>query len=548
MCTLLRFMDAAVIVRARRIETLTPGVEGEAVAVRGGVVEAVGSLDDLRRLHPGAEVVDCGDGVVVPGFNDAHLHVLMTAEDLLHLDLSADAVHSLAELGALIRGEAARQPAGTWIRGSRYDDAKLSDGRGVTRWDLDQVAPDHPVLVVHVAGHWGVVNSAALRLGGLDESSEAPAGGALGRDASGRLDGRLVEQALFDFAYPALSHTGRTVAPASSEAERRGGLRRAVQRFHAAGITSATDAMVGAADVPFLLAAQREGDLTLRLNLLVTADTYDRFRAAGGLGDGGGGLRLAGIKTFIDGAIGGRTCLMDEPFEGTSDDYGIQTRTTAELRDTVRQAQESGLPACIHANGDRAIRTVLGLFEEAQEAAPRPGLRHRLEHCSIVDEDILRRMHRLGAIAVPFGSYVHYHGARLLDWYGERRVRRMFAHRWFLDAGVLVAGSSDYPCGPFEPLLAMQSCVTRTGFDGTPLGLEQRITRREALELYTTTAAAATGEAGEKGTLAPGHRADFVVLGDDPFHCPPTHLAEIPVRETWVAGRRVWPTPPAHTA
>jgi predicted amidohydrolase YtcJ len=533
-------MTAPLIVHPRRILTMSPGCEGEAMSVRDGLIEAVGSLADLRDLHPHAEVHELGDSVVVPGFNDAHLHLLMTAEDLLHLDLSAGAVHSIAELVTVIGREAETQPVGTWIRGSRYDDAKLADGRGVTRWDLDQVAPDHPVLVVQVAGHWGVVNSAALRLGGIDEASQAPPGGAFGRDASGRLDGRLIEQALFDFADPAVSHTGRTVAPVSSDAERRGGLRRAVERFHAAGITSATDALVGAADVPLLLAAERDGDLTLRLNLLISAETYDRFRRTGADLLHGSTLRLAGIKTFIDGAIGGRTCLMDEPFEGTSDDFGIQTRTTAELRDTVRRAQEDGVPVCIHANGDRAIRTVLGLMEEAQESLPRPGLRHRVEHCSIVDEGILRRMHDLGTVAVPFGSYVHYHGARLLDWYGERRVRRMFAHRWFLDAGVVVAGSSDYPCGPFEPLLAMQSCVTRRGGDGAPLGLEQRITAAEALRLYTTSAAAATGEAGEKGALAPGRRADFVVLGDDPLSRDPGGLADIDVRETWVGGRRVW--------
>ncbi|MBO0708550.1 MAG: amidohydrolase [Candidatus Dormibacteraeota bacterium] len=533
-------MTAPLILRARRVITMVPGSDPEAICVDRGRIQAVGAVSDLRDLQPEAEVRDLGDAVIVPGFNDAHLHLLMTVENLLHLDLSADAVHSIGELCALVGREAAAQPPGSWIRGSRYDDAKLSDGRGLTRWDLDRVAPEHPVLVMHVAGHWGVVNSAALRLAGIDEATDEPPGGAFGRDAARRLDGRLLEQALFDFAFPAWSRSGRTVAPTSSDAQRRSALRRALERFHAAGITSATDAMVGIDDLPFLLAAEREGDLTLRLNLLVSAETYDRFRdrQPGLLRESG--MRLAGIKTFIDGAIGGRTCLMDEPFEGTSDDYGIQTRTTAELRDTVRRAQEDGVPACVHANGDRAIRTVLGLMEEAQRAVPRPGLRHRVEHCSIVDEGILRRMHDLGAIAVPFGSYVHYHGARLLDWYGERRVRRMFAHRWFLDAGVLVAGSSDYPCGPFEPLLAMQSCVTRTGFDGTPLGPGQRITAPEALALYTTSAAATTGETGEKGTLAPGRRADLVVLGDDPLRHEPRTLSEIPVLETWVGGRSVW--------
>jgi predicted amidohydrolase YtcJ len=151
-------------------------------------------------------------------------------------------------------------------------------------------------------------------------------------------------------------------------------------------------------------------------------------------------------------------------------------------------------------------------------------------------------MHRLGAIAVPFGSYVHYHGGNLARWYGAQRLERMFAHRSFLDAGVAVAGSSDYPCGPFEPLLAMQSCVTRTGWDGTPLGLSQRITPREALELYTTGAAYASGEQHRKGRLAPGYLADFVVLAENPLEVDPAHLGSIEVRATYVGGTRVWPS------
>jgi predicted amidohydrolase YtcJ len=530
------------IVRAARIETMRPGFEPEALCLLGERIVAGGQVEALRERFRDADVCDFGDAVIVPGFNDAHLHLLMAAEDLLHLDLSASAVRSIAEIGEAIAAEARSQPPGTWIRGSRYDDAKMAEGRVLTRWDLDRGAPDHPVLVVHVAGHWGVVNSAALRAGGIEERTADPEGGALGRDATGRLDGRLVEQALFDFAYPALSHTGRTVAPASSDEQRLSGLGRAVACFHAAGLTSATDAMIGPSDLSLLLEAERRGDLTLRMNLLVVAEHYEAFRRAGLTGPlGSDRLRVAGIKTFIDGAIGGRTCLMDEPFEGTSDDFGIQTRTTAELRDTVRLGQQDGMPVGIHANGDRAIRTILGLLEEAHQELPRPGLRHRVEHCSIVDDEILRRLHRLSAIAVPFGSYVHYHGAKLLDWYGEQRVRRMFAHRSFLDAGVLVAGSSDYPCGPFEPLLALQSCVTRRGGDGAPLGGNQRISAREALALYTTGAAASTGLAGRKGQLVPGQLADLVVLDADPLATAPTHLGTIGVRETWVGGRPVWP-------
>src|SRR5262249_19822209 len=159
------------------------------------------------------------------------------------------------------------------------------------------------------------------------------------------------------------------------------------------------------------------------------------------------------------------------------------------------------------------ISLLLDLIESADAELPRPDAHHRIEHCSVVTDEILTRMGKLGMIGVPFGSYVHYHGGKLLEWYGAERAERMFAHRSFLDRGVAVAGSSDFPGGPFEPLLAMQSCVTRRGYDGASIGPSQRITPLEALELYTTAGAYASGEQDRKGRLAPGYLADFVVLG-----------------------------------
>jgi predicted amidohydrolase YtcJ len=251
-------------------------------------------------------------------------------------------------------------------------------------------------------------------------------------------------------------------------------------------------------------------------------------------------LRVSGVKAFVDGAIGGRTCLLEEPFEGTTN-HGMQTISTRDLSDLVRTVHAAGSRVAVHANGDRAISLLLDQVEAAQSDLPRPDARHRIEHCSVITEQILNRMRQLGMIAVPFGSYVHYHGGNLARWYGAARLERMFAHRAFIDSGVAVAGSSDYPCGPFEPLLAMQSCVTRTGWDGTPLGLSQRVSIREALELYTLGAAYASGEEATKGRLAPGYLADFVVLGDDPLTSEPSQLGQIAVQATYVGGRCVWP-------
>ncbi|HYW92655.1 MAG TPA: amidohydrolase [Gammaproteobacteria bacterium] len=536
------------IFKAGRV--ITMGREpAEAFAVLAGRVVGVGGDEGLRQQFPGARHVDFGDGVVIPGFNDAHMHLAHAADAMLQLDLSADAVGSLAEIKDKIRAQAEVTPAGTWIRGCRYDDGKMAEGRLLHRADLDAVAPEHPVLVTHVAGHWGVVNSRALELAGIGKDTRPPEGGEYGRDADGNPNGILYEQAFFDFAYPGVSRTGGSVAPEFSFEERVSGLGRAVAQFHAAGLTSVCDALVGPEDLRLFIEGGRRGVLTLRVNMLVAADHYGKMRSLGLVGElGGDRLRICGLKTFVDGAIGGRTCLLEQPFEGTSDDYGIQTRSTDELRDVVNEAHEQGTRVCVHANGDRAIKLILGLYEEAHKRRERPGLRHRIEHCTIVSEDVVKRMLRANVIAVPFGSYVDYHGGNLLKWYGEKRLKRMFAHRWFLDSGVGVAGSSDYPCGPFEPLRALQSCATRTGHDGAPVGVNQKISPAEALWLYTVGSAAACGEADWKGRLLPGFAADFVVLGGNPLTTDPGRIAAIPVRQTWVAGERVWADPEAASA
>jgi predicted amidohydrolase YtcJ len=311
--------------------------------------------------------------------------------------------------------------------------------------------------------------------------------------------------------------------------------------FHAAGLTSLGDALVGPRDITLYQEAERRGLLTARVNMLVSYDAFAGVQRLGlRTGFGSDRLRLGGVKGFVDGAIGGRTCLLERPFEGTQD-HGMQTTSTADLAEMVRSVHDAGSRLAVHANGDRAIVLLLDQIEAAEAANPRPDAHHRIEHCSVVTPEILERMRRLGMIAAPFATYVHYHGGRLLEWYGPERAERMFAHRSFLDAGVRVAGSSDYPCGPFAPLLAMQSCVTRRGFDGATIAPSQRITAAEALALYTTGSAEASGEAAVKGRLAPGYLADFAVLGGDPLTTAPDEIAAIPVHATYVGGRRVWP-------
>lgn len=526
------------LITASRIHTLT-GPPVEALALVKDRVIATGTAAELLDRFTFGRRVEL-DGPLVPGFNDAHAHPTMTAENLLHVDCSPEKATDEQRLVALLRAEAAVVEPHGWVLGSRYDHSKTTGGRIVDRAYLDSVVPDHPVLLIHVAAHWGVANSLGLQAAGLDRDSPDPAGGALGRDGHGELNGVLYEQALFDLAYPSLA-TGPTVVPPSDLTQRLRGLRRAQDMFHAAGLTSMTDALCGPDDVRLLSEAQRTGQLTLRTSFLLAHPHYDLVDQLGlHSGFGNDHLRFLGVKAFVDGACAGGNCLVDEPFEGT-DDHGMQVVDTPGLEALVARIAGDGVVLAVHANGDRAIRLLLDAHESARRAGA-PQRRHRIEHCSLVDDDILTRMRALDLVAVPFGSYARFHGDKLVGYYGTERLERMFAHRSFLEAGVPVAGSSDYPCGPFEPLAALSSCVERRALDGTPIGLSQRVSVEQALHLYTTGAAYASGEEDRKGTLGVGMLADFVELDRDLFETPGPELAHVAVRSTWVGGQPVHQT------
>ncbi|MEV4102621.1 amidohydrolase [Nonomuraea sp. NPDC049649] len=532
------------LLRCERIRTMAPAGAPQvvdALAVAGERIVAAGPLTELRERFAAAPEVDLGGGCALPGFVDAHLHLTMAARDAVGTDLSADVTASTDRLAERLRAADAALPPGAWLRASRYDHVRTTGGRVLNRHDLDRWVPDRPVLVVHVGAHWGVVNSAALAAAGLTDASPDPLGGSLGRDGSGRLNGVLYEQALFDLAYPSLARRPPVVPPPGEE-ELLAGLEDASAKFLAAGITSVGDAMVGPDELRLLQTARARDRLRQRVTALITYPHADHLIAAGvqdGFGDDW--LRLGGVKAFVDGAVAGLTCWLSEPFNGT-DDHGMPVVTRQELTDLAVRVHSAGLRLAVHANGDRAVSLLLDAIEHARRLRPDIATRHRIEHCSVVDEALVARIAALDLIPVPFAGYVAFHGDALVEAYGEERLGRMFAHRQLLDAGITVAGSSDYPCGPYEPLSGVKSCATRRTRKGRVLGEHQRISTGEALALFGTGAAAAAGEERRKGRLAPGYLADLVVLGADPFQVPPDELDQIPVTQTWVGGVPVWTT------
>ena len=231
---------------------------------------------------------------------------------------------------------------------------------------------------------------------------------------------------------------------------------------------------------------------------------------------------------------------MSTPFVGRPDDYGILVMSQEELDQAVEEAHRNHYQIGIHANGDVAIDMVLRAYERVQEEWSRPDCRHRIEHCSLVNPDLLKRIKAAGVIPTPFYTYVHYHGNKWVH-YGEEKMRWMFAHASFLEHDIPVASASDYIPGPFEPLMAIQSMVTRKDYQGRVWGPNQRITVDQALQVCTVNAARASFEEQIKGSVSAGKLADFVVLAEDPHTVDPDGIKEIEVVRTVVGGNTVYP-------
>jgi hypothetical protein len=530
---------ADVILLSGNVITMDPRKPGaQAIAIKEGRFLKVGNEAEVRALAGRkTEIIALQGRTVAPGFIDSHQHLSQVGTNLLQIDCSPGVCKSIAQIQRAVLKETRRKPRGEWIRGVGYDDTKTT-GKGIlSRWDLDEVTPEHPVFIQHVSGHWAVTNRKGLEAGGVQENTPDPKGGAYGRDPqTGKLNGILYEQAEFAYVFEGLTGQ-KPIIPPFSLKDREKGLGLAGDMYLSSGITSVNDALVSALSLETYQEAWKSGVLKLRVYMLITYEYLPHLQALGlKTGFGNEWLKVGGIKIIADGAIAGRTAFLSEPYVGTQDKGILVAESEEALHESIRQGHEAGFQVCVHANGDRVIEMTLDGFEKALQVLPRKDHRHRLEHCTVVNREILKRMKKLKLLAVPFGSYIHHHGEKMIPYYGPERVEMMFAHRSFLDYGIPVSGSSDNPCGPYEPLLAMQSCVTRKSAAGEVLAAKQRISAEEALYLYTMASAYASFEENIKGSIEPGKLADLVVLGEDPRRVNPEEIKDIPVEMTMVGG------------
>jgi predicted amidohydrolase YtcJ len=515
--------------RVQTMDESKPGVE--AFAISDGRFTAIGRSTDVLNLKgPRTEVIDAAGRPVFPGFIDAHSHPAWGGiEELTAVNCD---LPSIAAIKAAIHKRAEATPPGQWVKGFKYDDTKVVEKRRLRREDLDEAAPDHPVIIKHRGGHLNWFNSRAFALAGITVDTPDPPGGAFFR-RDGQLDGGVAEKAVAAFA--------GVVPQDSSRQQRQAGVALMARLMTAAGLTSVHEAECSPAHLTSYQDALHAGELLFRVYILVQgyAPIYQALKDAGvygGLGDDR--LRIGGVKFLADGSAQERTMRMSTAYVGRPDDFGILTMSQDEIDAAAAEADRLGFQIGIHANGDVAIDMVLKAYEKVKAARSRPGYRPRIEHCSLVNPDLLKRIKQVGAVPLPFYTYAHYHGDKWAE-YGQEKMQWMFAHRSFLDYGIPVAPASDYIPGPFEPLMAIQSMVTRKDYAGRVWGPNQRITVAEALKICTMGGAYASYEEQVKGSIAVGKLADFVMLERDPQQADPDTIKTIRVVRTVVGGRTV---------
>jgi len=535
--------SADLVILGGNVITLDPGrPRAQAIAVKFDRIIAVGQDDEVRSLvGPNTRVMDARGMTIVPGLIDAHCHGLYSGRRLqLEVNCSSDTLSSIIEVKKAIANRARITPKGEWICGFGYDDTKIAEKRLLTCLDLDEVTLDHPVWVHHVSGHIGMLNTLGLKKANLTKDSPDPVGGKYGRDAdTGELNGCVFETAQ-DMFRGRGSSSKNPIIPYPKAEEDRKALKLTCNRAVSMGITSYNDMIVDPIMLKTYQAARTRGELTVRVYAHMYIDYLnDMINAGLQTGFGDNVLRLGGIKILGDGAIAGRTAYLSEPYVGTKDDYGILAVSPEVLNEQVMVAHKAGFQLAIHANGDRCIEMVVDAYEKALRVYPRQNHRHRIEHCTVINPQLLARIKRLGLVVIPFGSYIYYHGEKM-GFYGAKRLKMMFAHRSFLDAGIPIAGSSDHPCAPWNPLAGIQSCVTRKSYAGKELGLEQRIMPEEALRIYTMGGAYASFEEKIKGSIEVGKLADLVFLNEDPTRVDPDNIIDIQVMVTIVGSAFVY--------
>ena len=522
--------------RIYTVDDARPAAEAMAVGADGRIV-VVGTEAEVLGAHADWPRVDLDGRTVIPGLIDAHAHLLNLGTSLLQADLRGTG--SVAEIVGRLQAFAATLPEGAWLTGRGWDQNDWGSGSQPfpTRADLDAAFPTRPVWLVRIDGHAAWANTAALRVAGIDPAAPAPPdteGGAVIRDADGRPTGVFVDASM--------DLVGRA-EPAPDAAYYATALERALAETARHGLTGIHEAGITLSMIQLYQSFVAEGRFPLRNYAMISQEAAPAFCEAYPEHVHGDRLTVRSVKMYADGALGSRGAALLADYADDPGNTGLLFQTRGALQEAVEAAMTCGLQVNAHAIGDRGTRTVIDAYEAAIAATGGAAGRHRIEHAQVVALADIERIASLGLIA----SVQPTHATSDMPWAGDRvgadRVRGAYAWRRLVDAGARLALGSDFPVERVSPLLGFYAAVTRQDADAHPAGGwygNQSLTRAEALRGFTLDAAYAGFMESEVGSLAPGKRADYVVLSQDLMTVPPEQILATEVLATVLDGAPIY--------
>jgi len=519
-------MSAGIALINGNIITMAPSrPRANAVAIRDSKIVAVGTTTHVKQwIGKDTKIIDLRRKTVVPGLIDTHAHMAGFGRSFSWINLRG--VRSIKEMKRQLQERVQQTPKGKWILGRGWDQDRFKERRYPTRWDLDEVSPFNPVVFNRVCGHICVANSKAFELAKITKESLPPPSGQIDRDPKTGEPTGILREAATDLVW--------SILPEPSEEELTKACGLACEKAAEAGLTSVHWFVYKPIEIRILQRLREQGKLPLRVYIVIPIEFLRCLEDSGvctGFGDHT--LRIGGVKILADGSLGARTAALNEPYNDEPSTKGILCYSQKELYEMVMKAQKVGFQVCVHAIGDRAMSTVLNAFEKALKDFHKKVLRHRVEHASVLNKQLIEHLKKLGLIACVQPHFVEsdfWVEARL----GPVRARWTYPFKTLMESGVLIAGGSDCPVEPISPLLGVYALVARESFP------EERVSVEEALKIYTVNAAYASFEEDVKGSIEKGKLADFTVLSHNPFTVKHERVKDIKVEMTIVGGRIVY--------
>ncbi|MEC5423283.1 amidohydrolase [Virgibacillus sp. C22-A2] len=512
--------------------------KANSVVVKDGLIIFVGDKEDsLSWQGDNTEITDLNGKTVLPGFVESHIHPALYGLNLLEIDCRTPQVSSIEDILIKVQEQTGETQEGQWIRGWGWDDSKLQEKRNPTRWDLDKVAPNHPVILKRTCSHVAVANSKALEISGITKETKDPKGGHIVHDEfSGEITGLLQEKAQGLLSIP--HYEFKDVVK---------GMKLAQKDFAKWGITTVHDMSTQTAELQVYQYLLENDELDVRVRPWIWA--LDQNGMTGlhnevlstGLRSGFGNdmLKIQGMKFMLDGSVGGRTAAVNESYEN-SNDKGILYCDVKDVSPYMKQAMESGLRVAIHGIGERAIEVALQGFEEASKSMDISTMRNRIEHCALPTENHLSRMKKMELIAGSSIGFLYHIGDSYLNNLGSERMKRVYPHKSFKEYGIVAPGNSDLPVTGGNPWTGIYAAVTRKSMTGQVLDETQNISVFDALKAYTSDAAYSSFEEQSIGVIRPLGKADIIVVSDDPFDIDVENLKDINVESTFINGRLIY--------